>query len=244
MHEIIEHKPEPAKYEDLAQMMEQSLVAPELSESDVAAGCELAKQYGIAAVLVRPSDLDLVVNWLRGSQVVLGAVIDAPYGYSTTAAKLFAARDALRRGAKEIDTVMNTGKLVSRQFQYLETELLQMADACHGSGALLKVALESERLNEELKIVACRIAKRTGADYLASSTMEDVALLKSYAREKVKLACTLNLDSLDTALGFREAGCSRLQSANPGSVLKAWKLKLGVAQAFLPACPQAGVALR
>jgi len=229
MPEIIDTNPEPAKYEDLAGIMEHSLLAPEFSESNVAAGCELAKQYGIAAVLVRPSDLDLVVNWLRGSPVALGTVIDVPSGCSTTAAKLFAVRDALRRGAKEIDTVMNTGKLISRQFQYLETELLQMADACHAAGAVLKVMLESEHLNEELKIVTCRIAKRTGSDYLASSTLEDVGLLKGFAREKVLLKCA-SVETLEDALAFRDAGCTRLQSTHTGLILEAWKLKLAEMQ--------------
>ena len=204
---------------DFAQFLEQTLLAPSLSETDVAQGCELAKRYSVAAVIVRPSDLDLVTNWLRGSSVALGTIIDVPHGHSATAAKLFAARDALRRGAKEIETVMNTGKLISRQFQYLETELLQMADSCHASGAILKVTLESEHLNEELKIVACRIAKRVGADYLSASTPEDIALLKS--RIKVRAA----VDSLDQAVASREAGCERLHSTQAGPILDAWKAR-------------------
>ena len=211
--------------QDLAQLMEHSLLAPALSETDVAQGCELAKRYGIAAVIVRPSDLDLVTNWLRGSSVALGTIIDVPFGYSTTAAKLFAARDALRRGAREIETVMNTGKLISRQFQYLETELLQMADSCHASGAILKVTLESEHLNEELKIVACRIAKRVGADYLSASTPEEIAFLKSYTRGLIKLRANVESDSLDHALACRDAGCERLESPQAGSILEAWKAK-------------------
>ncbi len=205
--------------EDLSRLMEHTLLGPQLSETDVAAGCELAKQYDVAAVIVRPSDLDLVTNWLRGSSVALGTIIDVPNGHSTTAAKLFAARDALRRGAKVIDTVMNTGKLISRQFQYLETELLQMADSCHASGAILKVTLESEHLNEELKIVACRIARRVGADFLSVSTLEDISLLG-------KLNAVANVSSLDQALAFRDAGCKRLQSTQTGAILEAWKATL------------------
>ena len=210
---------EPNNVADLSKLMEHTLLTPQLSETDVASGCELAKQYAVAAVIVRPSDLDLAINWLRGSPVALGTVIDVPNGYSTTAAKLFAARDALRRGAKEIDTVMNTGKLISRQFQYLETELLQMADACHASGAILKVTLESEHLNEELKIVACRIARRVGADFLSVSMLEDIALLG-------KLQAIANVSSFDQARAFREAGCQRLQSTQTPAILEAWKAKL------------------
>ncbi len=214
---------EPTNIEDLSQLIEHTLLTPQLSETDVAAGCELAKQYAIAAVIVRPCDLDLVTNWLRGSSVVLGTIIDIPNGHSTTAAKLFAARDALRRGAKEIETVMNTGKLISRQFQYLETELLQMAEACHASGAILKVTLESEHLNEELKIVAGRIARRVGADFLSVSTLEDIALLG-------KLQAIAEVNSLDQALTFRDASCKRLQSTQTPAILEAWKSKLAELQ--------------
>lgn len=222
--------PEQPRYEDLAAILEQPLLAPALSESDVAAACEGARGLGIAAVLVRPCDLDSAVNWLRGSAVALAAAVDVPGGSSTTSSKLFAVRDALRRGAREVDTVMNSGKLVSRQFQYLETELLQMADACHAAGALLKVRLEGEHLNEELKMVACRIARRAGADYIAASTLEDLALLKTYAKDKLRLKCTSPVTTVESALVFRDAGCSRIERDDTAALLESWKQRLAAAQ--------------
>jgi deoxyribose-phosphate aldolase len=213
-------------YEDLAGLVEYALVAPQLSEEDVNRGCELAKTYQVACVIVRPSDADLAARWLSGSGVRLGALVDSPHGYSATAAKLFAARDQLRRGAREIETVMNTGKLVSRQFQFLEMELLQMADACHESAATLSVNLESEYLTEELKIVACRILKRAGADYVGANNFADVALLRNHARERIQIKAFGPIAGLEDTLAFRDAGCSRLQLADPAHVLEAWKAKL------------------
>lgn len=231
MNEVIKTKPEQARYEDLAKIIELSLLGSDLSESAVAEGCEQAKQYDVAAVLVRPCDVDLVARWIGGSSVALGASVDVPYGYSTTTAKVYAVRDVLRRGTKEIDTVMNTGKLISRQFQYLETELLQMADACHASGAILKVSLESAFLDEELKIVACRIAKRAGADFLAVHTLEDIAVVTPHLRDRLKLKAEGAVDSLEAALQLRDAGCARIHSTQPGPILDAWKAKLAEAQA-------------
>ncbi len=163
---------------------------------------------------------------MTGSDVRLAALVDSPYGYSTTAAKLYAARDLLRRGPQEIDTVMNTGKLVSRQFQYLETELLQMAEACHQSGALLKVSLESEHLTEELKIVACRIARRAGVDFIGTNKLEDVALLESHSRDRLKIKSSAPIADLEAALSARAAGCSRIELAAPAAILEAWKAKV------------------
>lgn len=219
--------PEPvATYADLAGLIEYALTRSELSEEDVARGCEVAKQYSMASVIIRPSDVDLVARWVAGSGVRLSALVDSPHGHSTTAAKLYAARDLLRRSAQEIDTVINTGKLVSRQFQYLETELLQMAESCHQSGALLKVNLESEYLTEELKIVACRIARRAGADYIGTNKLEDVALLLSHSRDRLKIKSSAPIVDLETALSARDAGCSRIELADPVAILEAWKVKL------------------
>jgi deoxyribose-phosphate aldolase len=217
--------PEPISA-DLAGLIDYALTRSQLSEADVARGCQLAKQHGIASVIVRPSDVDLAARWMAGSGVRLGTLADSPHGYSTTAAKTYAARDLLRRGVQEIDTVMNTGKLVSRQFQYLETELLQMADACHQSAALLKVNLESEFLTEELNIIACRIARRAGADYIGTSKLEDVPLLLSHSRDRLKIKCHAPIADLDSALAFQSAGCVRIELTEPVGILEAWRQKL------------------
>ncbi|HYL75195.1 MAG TPA: hypothetical protein VEU96_13375 [Bryobacteraceae bacterium] len=224
-----EPKP-PDKYEDLAGLIEYALTRPELSEENVAQGCERAKQYHVAAVIIRPSDVELVSRWLPGSGVRLCALSDSPHGYSTTAAKLYEARDLLRRGAQDIDTVMNTGKLISRQFLYLETELQQMADSSHQSAATLTVNLESEYLNEELKIVACRIARRAGVDIIGTNNLEDVPLLIAHSRERLKIKAYGSIPDLETAEAFRAAGCTRIELADPFPILDAWKAKLAAEQ--------------
>jgi deoxyribose-phosphate aldolase len=232
--------PEPSPtYADLAGLIEYAVTRSELTETDVSRACDLAKLHGVASVIVRASDVDLAARWMTGSGVRLGTLVDTPHGYSTTAAKTYAARDLLRRGVQEIDTVMNTGKLISRQFQYLETELLQMADACHQSAAVLKVNLESEFLTEELNIIACRIARRAGADYIGTNKLEDVAILLSHSRDRLKIKCHAPIADLESALAFRDAGCGRIQLGEPVAVLEAWRLQcekgLGVGDSGLGA---------
>src|SRR5580698_11591825 len=144
-------------YEDIAGMMEHPVLAPELSEEEVHTGCEIARHYRIAAVTVRPSDVDLAVDWMRGSGIAVASVVSYPHGSSTTSVKLYETRDLLGRGATEIDTVINLGKMISRQFQYVEMELQQMADACREARALLKVAFENGYLSDDLKTIACKI---------------------------------------------------------------------------------------
>lgn len=217
------------KYEDLASLIEYPLLSTNLSETDVAQGCELARKYQVASVIVRPSDVDLAVRWMAGSGVVLGTIVDWPHGFSSPSVKNFAVRDMLRRGVKEIDTVMNTGKLISRQFQYVEMELLQMVEACHEAGAILKVAIESEYLDDERKILACRICRRAGVDFIATPALPDLPLLKEYAKDRFHLKGAVPAASLEDALLWRDAGCTRLETSHTAAILDAWKARIEAA---------------
>jgi deoxyribose-phosphate aldolase len=213
-------------YEDLASLVEYTLAQPQLAEEDVSRGFDDARKFGVAAVVIRPSDVDVVARRVSGSGVRLCALANSPHGYSTTAAKLYEARDLLRRGVQQLNTVMNSGKLISRQFQYLETELQQMADSCHQSGAVLAVNLESEFLNEELKILACRVARRAGVDYIGTNNLADVEFLRTHSRDRLKIKSCGPIPDLATALAFRDAGCSRIEMMDPGPVLEAWRLQV------------------
>lgn len=215
---------EPRTYEDLSKIMELPVLAPELTEEQIHSGCDLAQRYGLATVTVRPSDLDLTARW-TGSSVALGAAIDWPHGYSTTAVKQYAARDALRRGAKEITVTMNTGKLISRQFQYLEMELLQVAEACHEVRALLSVNLETGYLSEEHKIVACRISKRAGADFLATPEPLDIPILRQHAKDRIQLKLR-EAPTLESVLEAFAAGCTRIESPHAIEILEVWKTRI------------------
>src|SRR5207245_820147 len=139
-------RPPLTTYENLAKMIDHSLLRPELTDEQVIEGCELAKRYGVSSVCVRPCDVELAVRALGGSDVAVGSVAGFPHGSTTTAAKLYEIRDVLRRGAREVDMVLNIPRLLSRQFPYVETELLQAAEECHKQGALLKVIFENAYL--------------------------------------------------------------------------------------------------
>src|SRR5437764_972290 len=109
-------RPPLTTYESLAKLIDHSLVRPELTEEQVGAGCELARRYDVASVTVRPCDIDVAVRILEGSGVAAGSVSGFPHGDQNTGTKLYETRDLLRRGAKEIDMVINISKLLSRQF--------------------------------------------------------------------------------------------------------------------------------
>jgi deoxyribose-phosphate aldolase len=232
-----ETRPPLTTYQDLAKMIDHSLVRPELTDDQVVAGCELAKRYQVASVSVRPCDVDLAVRLLGGSGVAAGSLAGFPHGSSTTAVKLYEIRDVLRRGAKEVDMVLNISKLISRQFQYVEMELLQAAEECHKQGALLKVIFENALLTDELKIVACRISARAEVDFVKTSTafaatgctLEDLKLMRAHTPEHIGVKAAGGVRTLDKALEAYQAGCSRIGATATAAILDEWKMRLQAA---------------
>ena len=112
-------RPPLTRYEELAKMIDHSLLRPELTEEQVAEGCGIARKYQVASVTVRPCDVDFAVLQMQGSGVAVGGAAGFPHGSSTTATKLYETRDMLRRGAREVDMVINISKLLSRRLAAL-----------------------------------------------------------------------------------------------------------------------------
>jgi deoxyribose-phosphate aldolase len=221
-------------YETVARRLDHSLLAPELTTARVVEGLALARRYGVAAAIVRPCDIELAVRALEGSDVRPGSVAGFPHGSQSTAVKLYETRDLVRRGAREIDAVIAVSKLLSREFQYVQTELSQLAEACHKEGAILKVILETAWLTPELKVVACRCAERAEADFIQTSTgfapagytPEDLKLIRESVSERVGVKAYGGADTLDKVLEAFEAGCSRAGTAATAAILDAWNVRL------------------
>ena len=221
-------------YEDLAGRWDHAMVRPELCDDDIAAGCEMAEAYGVACISVRPTDVDLAARLLKGSRVAVGSIVSFPHGDATTAVKIYETRDLLRRGAKEIDMVINIGKLRSRQFQYIESELLQVSNACHDSGALLKVILENAYLTEDLKVIAMKICKRCEADFVKTSTgfagsgwtEADLTLMKRVLRDECRIKAAGGVETLDAALEAYGLGADRIGATKTAVILDEWRKRL------------------
>ncbi|MCZ2152930.1 MAG: hypothetical protein LC114_03345 [Bryobacterales bacterium] len=221
-------------YEDLASRLSLSLAADDLTEDTVYAGCRDAIAAQTGAVLVRPSDLDLAKNWLARSNVKLCAIIGFPGGSSATAVRIYEARDALRRGAVELALTMNLGKLLSRKFLYLESELLQIAEQCHQAGGRLRTVFEAERIERDHLLIGIRLAKRTGADVLElefrggdpSLMARVVRFATHHAKGKVEIAVEAGDLTLDTALALYEAGADRIVTPAAVTLLNAWRSEL------------------
>jgi deoxyribose-phosphate aldolase len=148
--------------------------------------------------------------------------------------KLFEARDAIRRGASEVDMVINIGKMLSRQFQYVEMEIYQMAQACHESGSLLKVIFENSYLTEDLKVIACKICNRCEADFSKTSTgysesgatIEDLKLMRRFCSPSVGVKAAGGVRTLAKLIEVYEIGVTRVGATATVAMLDEWKAQL------------------
>ncbi len=216
-------RPSLAREGDLAALLEQSLVRPDLNSSAALISLQEARQSGIAAVVVRPCDLELAVRTLEGSAVMPAGIVGYPYGFQTTAVKLYELRDLLRRGAREIEMVIGLPHLLSREFQHVQTELTQATEACRREGALLKVILPAEYLTDELKVIACGCCERAEVDFVHASTLSDIEFLRRHLPDEIALKVSGGITTLDQVLQAYQSGCSRVQPDLPSAVLSQWR---------------------
>ena len=212
-------------YESLAALIEHRMLDAALSDDDIRARCRQAEDLGVSAVLVRPSDVEQALRHLDGSRLIVGSVAGWPDGSSTTGAKLYEGRDLLRRGARRIEFVVNAGKLISRQFQYVETELMQIARSCLEERAALTVNLRSELLGPDLRIIVSKICRRVEAHSIGIAAADTISF-QPLLRGVLATKCVSGIDSLAEALTAREAGFFAIGTGSPAPILAEWKQRL------------------
>jgi deoxyribose-phosphate aldolase len=217
-------------YEALAAIVNHTLLEPELTNAQVVDGLEMAKRYGIATVTVRACDTDLGVRIVQGSPVRPGSIVSYPYGFQSTAVKLYEARDLLRRGAKEIGVVIGASKLLSREFQQVQTELNQLVEICRGAAARLTVILETSLLTDEQKIIACTCCERAEVDFVSTArqyTVSDLKLLRKHLPDETGIQAS-GITTLEEALQVQALGVSRIATTSTVDILDEWKRRLAV----------------
>src|SRR6202047_1806008 len=122
---------------DLAKMFDHSLLQPSLTDAELEAGCLLAREYNVASVCIKPYAVPLAVRLLAGSTVAVGTTIGFPHGGHVTAIKVAEARQAIADGARELDMVVNVGKVLGGDWTYVTEDVRAVVEAAHGGGALV-----------------------------------------------------------------------------------------------------------
>lgn len=216
------------EYDDLASLLDYHLSSPLMTEEQVLEGTRTARAYGVRGVIARPCDLDLVKGWLEDSSVRLGSRTSAAPGDATTAVKQYEVRDLLRRGAVDVEGKVNLSKMMSRQFQYVEIELMQLVKACEEGGTSLTASLDVSVLDEERLLILCKMAKRSGVAVLSASDYrpDQIELILRKCAPQVSVKLMVDGKSLSDVLALKEQGVARFGVRHPGPLLDAWKAHL------------------
>ena len=186
---------------DIAKMLDHSTLQPFLTEKDIRHGCEVAIKYGTATVCARPQDMEIVVPMLNGTGVLPCTVIGFPHGAHTMEIKAMEAARALEDGCRELDMVINIGRMLGGDYDYVEREIKTLAELCHDQEAILKVIIETCYLSDEQKVKACQLSESAGADFVKTST--------GYGTAGAKIAdVALMRRTYPTACGSRPAAAS------------------------------------
>ncbi len=236
-------------YTELAKMIDHSLLHPTLTDREVEDGCRLAARYGVASVCLKPYAVRRATELLRGTDIIVGCVVGFPHGNSATEVKSFETEVACRDGATEIDMVINLGKALSGEWDYVERDVRAVCDAAHQRGAKVKVILENDYLaqggagltGDDFKRRLCQICERAGADWVKTSTgygfvkrpdgnysyqgatERDLALMRATCSPKVQVKAAGGVRDLDGLIKVRDLGGSRCGATATAAILDEYR---------------------
>ena len=222
---------------ELAKMIDHSLLHPTMTDAEVRSGCELARKYDVATACVKPYSIALAKEALAGSDVGVCAVIGFPHGNSTTAIKVKETEAAVKDGATEIDMVINVGKALGGEWDYVRAEIKAINDACD----VLKVIFENDYLQDTHIIGLCEICSEIGVAFVKTSTgygfvkqpngmysykgatIEHLKLMRKHCAPSAQIKAAGGVRTLDDLLLVRSIGVSRIGATATAAILDAAK---------------------
>lgn len=235
-----------SKVKTLAKMIDHSILHPTMTDDDLRRECAVALQYDVASVCVKPYAVKMASELLAGSDVLVGCVIGFPAGNSAIEVKVFETELACRDGAVEIDMVINIGKALQGDWDYIEKEIKAVTDTCHRNGAIVKVIFETDYVSSNSdKIRLCEICTRVGADYVKTSTgfgfvrgsdgkfsytgatLADLELMRTHSGPKVKVKAAGGVRTLDQLLAVQAVGCARSGATATAAILDEARKRFG-----------------
>jgi len=232
------------KIKEIAKMIDHSLLHPTMTDKDLKDGCDLAKKYDVASVCIKPYAVKDAVKWLNGSDVKVGTVIGFPHGNSAIEVKLAETLEAVRDGAIEIDMVVNIGKVLGGDWNYVRNEIAAVTEICHQNNTIVKVIFENDFLpDDKYKIKLCKICSDVKADFVKTSTgygfvkgkdhkysykgatSKDLKLMRQYSGAKVQVKAAGGVRSLEDLLKVKRLGVTRVGATATAAILDAARIK-------------------
>ena len=216
------------KIEDIAKMIDHSLLRPDITQAELIEGLRMAAHHQVATACVRPYDIKTAKQEFAGTGVLVSTALAFPHGANTTQVKVYEVERAMDECATELDVVLAIGKLMSGDFDYVERELRAVVEVAHARSAIVKVIFENCFLTKEQIVKACQICEAVGADYVKTSTgygpggakLEDVILMRKSCGPQVAVKAAGGIRALDQLLQFRAAGAKMVGTRSTQVILE------------------------
>ena len=214
--------------QELAKYIDHSLLHPTMTDKDLDEGLAIAKKYGTATVCIKPYAVKHAAEVLKDTGIDVCTVIGFPHGSNTTDLKVIETIEACRNGATEIDMVVNIGKVLGGEWDYVEHEIEQINNICFEHNAILKVIFENDYLKDEQKIKLCEICSKlhvafvktsTGYGYVKQdngmfltkgATLPDLILMRKHSAPTVQIKAAGGIRNLKDMLAAIEVGATRI----------------------------------
>ncbi|HDS08600.1 MAG TPA: deoxyribose-phosphate aldolase [Firmicutes bacterium] len=212
--------------EDVAKYIDHTLLKPQVTDEEIRVLCDEARRYKFASVCVNPAHVEACSRLLKGSPVKVCTVIGFPLGATTSQVKAFETREAITKGAEEIDMVINIGALKSKKYSLVEEDIREVVKAAQGR--LVKVILETGLLNQEEKVAGCLLSKAAGADFVKTSTgfgpggatAEDIFLMRTVVGKEMGVKASGGVKDYKTAKEMIDAGATRIGASAGVKIIK------------------------
>ena len=217
----------------LVQLIDHAVLQPTQTDDDVRAACAVCHEIGVASICVKPSHLPLASECLKRSAVLVSTVIGFPHGGTSTEAKVAETKTACRQGAREVDMVVNLGKVLACDWSYVEQDVAAVVDAARQAQSITKVIFETGLLpGDEAKIRLCQISQAAGAAFVKTSTgfgyvknangtlvstgatEHDVRLMRQHCGPTVHVKASGGIRSYADAQRFVALGATRLGTSS------------------------------
>lgn len=212
---------------NINKLIDHTALKPNTTKDEILKLLDEAKTYDFASVCVNPCWVALAHQELKNTDVKVCTVIGFPLGANTTEVKVFETKDAIEKGAQEIDMVINIAMLKDKEYDYVENEIHQIVEAAKDK-AIVKVIIETCLLTDEEKIKACELSQKAGADFVKTSTgfstggatVHDIALMRKTVGAEMGVKASGGVHTHEEALAMVEAGATRIGASAGVKLLK------------------------
>ncbi|NLC03845.1 MAG: deoxyribose-phosphate aldolase [Tissierellia bacterium] len=212
---------------NLSSMIDHTILKADATSEMVKSLCEEAREYKFAAVCVNPTHIEYCKELLKDSGVKVATVIGFPLGANTSETKAFETKDAIEKGADEVDMVINIGALKDKNYDLVKNDIVAVVKTASGK-AVVKVIIETSLLTDDEKKKVCQLALDAGADFVKTSTgfstggatIEDVKLMKSVVGDNMEIKASGGVRDKETAEAMIQAGATRLGTSSGIKIAK------------------------